>query len=87
MHPKLVDIWIENSRETHWNQNEHAVYLRETLKRNPCYTIIAPCDIKLPDGVLAVTPLEIESYCPCMMRFGGGFCKSQVTLKFWLGID
>ena len=60
MHPKLVEIWIENSRETHWNQNEHAVYVRETLKRNPCYTIIAPCDIKLPDGVLAVTPLEID---------------------------
>ena len=30
---------------------------------------------------------RLRSYCPCMMRFGGGFCKSQVTLKFWLGID
>ena len=60
MHPKLVSIVMANHVETHWNVREHAVLVRETLAQNPCYTIIEPCDIKLPAGVFAVTPRDIK---------------------------
>ena len=61
MHPKLVAIWTDNCRETQWNNREHAVLVRETLKLNPCYRMVEPCDIKMPDAVFAVTPRDVQA--------------------------
>lgn len=60
MHPKLVAIWTENAQETQWNAAEHAVLVRETLLQNPCYRIIEPCGIMLPDGVFDVTARDVS---------------------------
>lgn len=61
MHPKLVSIYVDNRRETQWNSSEHAVFVRESLRLSPCYSIVEPWEIKMPDGVFAVTPRDVSA--------------------------